>query len=247
MLRQENCESRPGGLEMMDGSTEEFWKMNAFPGQELRRSTGFLWEVTNHVECDVGRKVVRCTGTAVTVVTQQMLTRDDECNIFLKVARAGGKQVPLTFGIVDGETDGARQKFGDTEWPASFGAACIRKSGKILHGGTACGPAPGICDGDLVRLQVKRGGYVALFKGNTQIGTCMVGGKGEFRIAVAFQQEGQEVEILEQAPDRRQVEKASKQRLRRLSHRNVAGYLWKCQPTSRFVSVEKERNEVPVA
>lgn len=29
-----------------------------------------------------------------------------------------------------------------------------------------------------VRLQVKRGGYVALFKGNAQIGTCMVGGKG---------------------------------------------------------------------
>lgn len=232
MLVQDNCDARPGGLEMMNhGSSEELWNMNDFPGQELRRSTGFLWETTNHVECDLGRKVVRCTGTKATVVTQPMLTRDDECSIFLKVARAGGKQVPLTFGIVDGETDGVQQKFGDTAWPASFGAVCIRKSGKILHGGTACGPAPGVCDGDLVRLQVKRGGYVALFKGNAQIGTCMVGGKGEFRIAVTFQQEGQEVEILEQAPDRFcQVEKPSKQRLRQLSQRNAGGYLWKCQP-----------------
>ena len=40
--------------------------------------------------CDLRRKVVRCTGTKATVVTQPMLTRDDECSIFLKVARAGG-------------------------------------------------------------------------------------------------------------------------------------------------------------
>lgn len=69
---------------------------------------------------------------------------------------------------------GARQKFGDTAWPASFGAACIRKSGKILHGGTACGPAPGVCDGDLVRSRTQKHRFLRGFYNGLMVNTKVI-------------------------------------------------------------------------
>lgn len=167
---------------------------------EGQKSEGFTW--ANNVQCDSRRKVARCTcSVATTMVTQPVLTINDQCDFLMRITRAGGKQVPLTFGIVGGNVESVLpQKIGDKELPTSFGMACIRKSGKVLQSGNSCGPAPGLCDGDIVRLQV-RGGKVTFFKGNMQIGNCTVGGKGEFRIAVTFQEEGQQVEILEPEAD----------------------------------------------
>eukprot|EP00435_Cladocopium_sp_Y103_P058387 s1473_g20.t1 len=164
-------------------------------GHEGQKSDGFTWD---NAKCDSRHKVARCTcSAATTMVTQPVLTRNDQCDFLMRITRAGGKQVPLTFGIVGGNVESVlHQKIGDKELPTSFGMACIRKSGKVVQSGNSCGPAPGLCDGDVVRLQV-RSGKVTFFKGNMQIGNCTVGGKGEFRIAVTFQEEGQQVEILE--------------------------------------------------
>eukprot|EP00913_Durusdinium_trenchii_P012940 g12151.t1 len=119
---------------------------------------------------------------------------------------ARGKQIPMIFGIVDGSASSSQGlKIGEPELPGSFGAACIRrfsgrrKSGKIVQCGNSCGPAPGVCDGDVVRLRIEEGGRVIFFKGATQISSCTVGGKGEFRVAVTLHEEGQRVEILEES------------------------------------------------
>ncbi|CAK9070899.1 NAD(P)(+)--arginine ADP-ribosyltransferase (Mono(ADP-ribosyl)transferase) [Durusdinium trenchii] len=170
------------------------------------QSCGFTWmasPILGKVKFDArmkGAHLETSEATSVTIVSQQLLTRLDRGDFVMRIAGAGGKQIPMIFGIVDGSASSSQGlKIGEPELPGSFGAACIRKSGKIVQCGNSCGPAPGVCDGDVVRLRIEEGGRVIFFKGATQISSCTVGGKGEFRVAVTLHEEGQRVEILEES------------------------------------------------
>ena len=173
------------------------------PKKRWCQATGFSWvDTLKSVNCDPEDKKAKCVKSFMaTMVTKQVMTSEDECAFVVRVINAGPEDEPIIFGIVDDEPDGfSRLPIGHPELRASIGAACMRSGGAIVHQGKVLARTPGLRDGDIVSVRVKRGSKVALYKGSQQLHGFGVGGNGKFRIAVSMGSPGQKVEILDETP-----------------------------------------------
>jgi len=180
---------------------------NRLPRETFSRGSGFTWaDCLRSVDCDEKDKEAMCVASRMaTLVTQQVLTGDDECDFTLRVVNAGGQDgEPLFFGIVDDVPVGfGHLPIGHKGLASSIGVCAYASHGAIVHAGETKGDAPGINTGDTLRVRVRRGSKVSLHHESTEILSFNVTGKGKFRCAVSMSSKGQRVKIVDQheAPD----------------------------------------------
>mmetsp|Transcript_12580 Transcript_12580/g.28462 ORF Transcript_12580/g.28462 Transcript_12580/m.28462 type:complete len:1193 (+) Transcript_12580:71-3649(+) len=171
------------------------------PIESYQVATGFKWvDILKAVDCDERKKVAVCVASSVsTMVTAQVLTTDDSCDLYLRFDNVSGEEnKSIAFGIVnDVPLHFENKTVGDDGFPCSIGAVCGKEEGAIVHEGKKVQSIPGVKNGDIVKIEVRKGSQVTFLKGTTRLHGCRVGGNGKFRLGVTLCSKGQQVEILD--------------------------------------------------
>lgn len=121
--------------------------LDHLPKENFSTALGFTWcDVLKSVSCDSQFKKAKCTESRVgTMITSQVLTKLDRCDLVLRVLEAGGHEEILGFGVVSDRPRGfGHLPIGDEDLPNSIGACCTRDRGGIIHLGNKDKSTPGI-------------------------------------------------------------------------------------------------------
>ena len=191
------------------------------PRESFSTQKGFTWaDVLRSVDCDTEDKQAVCVvSTMATIVTSQVVTKEDTCDFIVRVREPGGEEgAPIIIGVVSDVPSGFQYlPIGHPKLPNSIGICAYPGGGQKVHDGKTQGSVPGIKSGDTLKIQVQRGSNVSIWHGSTQVLGFQVVGDGAFRCAASLSSKGQHVEILD-----RQGQDASAAALRQLMEADPA-------------------------
>mmetsp|Transcript_61369 Transcript_61369/g.143678 ORF Transcript_61369/g.143678 Transcript_61369/m.143678 type:complete len:1162 (-) Transcript_61369:100-3585(-) len=171
------------------------------PKESISTAEGFTWlDALKSVNCSAGGKEAVCVESRMaTIFTRQVINKEDECLCAFQVLCAGGEKAePIFLGIVGDTPMGFDSlAIGNKALSNSIGICSYAAAGQIVHNGETKGAVPGIRDGDIVKIQVRKGSQVSIIKDDRSILSFHVGGDGNFRLAASLCCRGQAVKILD--------------------------------------------------